>query len=171
MTATWRDEQGTKGDWFRYNVTNQVTAARYDADNVWTDTPSNWSGRRDYTYTADRLDRQSVAADNGFWEGYFTNSLNQYTNVGGLAVGYDGNFNLRDFDFLLHADYNAQSQMISATRNGNSVSFVYDGLGRCVKRTINGVATIITYDGWKPLVDYDSNGNLLAANIYGPGAD
>ena len=53
----------------------------------------------------------------------------------------------------------------------NTASFVYDGMGRVVKRTLNGAATVIAYDGWKPTVEWDGTGGFLAWNVYGPGAD
>jgi RHS repeat-associated protein len=48
---------------------------------------------------------------------------------------------------------------------------VYDGLGRCVKRTIQGGTTVITYDDWKPIMEWSSPTQLAAWNAYGPGAD
>lgn len=60
---------------------------------------------------------------------------------------------------------------INLTQAQASASFVYDGLGRCVKRTMNGVVTTYAYDGWKPIMEWDGTGNWTAWNIYGPGAD
>jgi hypothetical protein len=50
---------------------------------------------------------------------YSTNALNQYTNVDGVALGYDANGNL-------------------TSRAG--WSYAYDARNRCVQRTVNGVA-------------------------------
>ncbi len=41
----------------------------------------------------------------------------------------------------------------------------------CVKRTINGAVTLFTYDGWKPILEWNGAGALLAWNIYGSGPD
>jgi YD repeat-containing protein len=65
----------------------------------------------------------------------------------------------------------ADKQLLLTTNGANTGQFVYDGLGRCVKRTINGVVTVITYDEWKPIMEWDGSGNLSAVNVYGPGAD
>jgi RHS repeat-associated protein len=54
---------------------------------------------------------------------------------------------------------------------GPQAGFVYDGLGRCVKRTIQGGTTVITYDDWKPIMEWSSPTQLAAWNAYGPGAD
>src|SRR5205085_4404625 len=48
--------------------------------------------------------------------------------------------------------------------------FVYDGLGRCLKRTIDGDTTRIVYDGWEPIWELDE-WNGVSWNIYGPGPD
>jgi hypothetical protein len=64
------------------------------------------------TYNRDALNRQKVAAETGFWEGYaMTNGMNQYTNVGGVPVGYDGNFNLTNFNGGLSFHYDAESHL------------------------------------------------------------
>ncbi len=70
-----------------------------------------------------------------------------------------------------YLSYNAQNQLTSGSGSGNNVAFVYDGLGRCVKRTINGNTTVSSYDGWKVMTEWDGNGNFQAYNIHGPGAD
>jgi len=167
MTATWRDEESSKGESFGYNARGQLTGVAYHADQVWTGTPLNAASN--VSYSVDALNRQGANYDGIVW-GFQTNSLNQYIGVGGLPLSYDGNFNLTAF-YGGTFTYNAQNQMVSGSKGGTTVQFTYDGLGRNVKRTINGITTIITYDGWKPLVDYESSGNLVAANIYGPGAD
>jgi RHS repeat-associated protein len=50
----------------------------------------------------------------------------------------------------------------------------YDGLGRCVKRAgydWGGSVLLVTYDGWKPIVEWNGAGNWQAWNVYGPGPD
>src|SRR5438105_10702472 len=59
-TATWRDEQGSKGERFSYSPTNQLTNVSYNADQVWTGNPQNASRTVGYNYTPDTLNRQSV---------------------------------------------------------------------------------------------------------------
>jgi YD repeat-containing protein len=137
--ATWRDEQSGKGDFFNYTVRNQLNTAVYDADQVWTGNPGNWLNRRDYGYTADGLNRARVNL-NGPVDGYQANALNQYTSVGGQGLGYDNNFNLADYSGF-HGDYDAQNRLMSASKDGTTVYFTYDGLGRCVRRVVGGVTT------------------------------
>jgi RHS repeat-associated protein len=47
----------------------------------------------------------------------------------------------------------------------------YDGLGRCVRRTTPSGTLVFTYDGWKPILEWDGAGNWTATNVYGAGAD
>ena len=167
--ATWRDEQAAKGERYSYGADGQLTSARYDADQVWTAAPQNALRTVDYYYSADRLNRTQMN-DSGQWTSYNANGMNQYVNVNGSNVPYDQNFNLYVFDGWRY-DYDADKHLILTAKGSTSGQFVYDGLGRCVKRTINGVPMLITYDGWKPIVEWDGGGNLSGLNVYGAGAD
>jgi RHS repeat-associated protein len=53
----------------------------------------------------------------------------------------------------------------------NNYYMYYDALGRCVKRTRNGVTTYYIYDGEKPIIEYNSGGTLVGRNLYGKGVD
>jgi RHS repeat-associated protein len=166
--ATWRDEQSSKGERFGYDAIGQLTSVAYNADQVWTGNPLN--ATRNVTYTLDALNRQSVN-DNGTATGYSPNGMNQYTQWAGQSINYDGNFN---FSWIggWQYNYDAANHLTSIGNGGGTQeSFVYDGLGRCVKRTLNGATTIYTYDGWKPMLEWDQWGNLLAWNVYGAGPD
>ena len=105
---------------------------------------------------------------------YTPNGLNQYTAVSGhTAPLYDTKFNLSGYDGWTYI-YDADKRLISAgsaTGGGHSAQFVYDGLGRCVKRTIDGVSTVYTYDEWKTVAEWSDAGAFVAWNLYGPGAD
>ena len=133
-------------------------------------------------YTPDKLNRSSVT-DNGVTTAYSHNALNQYGSVGGETLSYDGNFNLTHAPNLtspqvndgFYAVYDAANRLVSASYTGGPqpvlAEFVYDGLGRCVKRTIGGVATLFAYDGWKPIAEWNEWNHFQAWNVYGPGPD
>jgi RHS repeat-associated protein len=163
--AVWRDEDGSKGERYWFNVADHITRAVYKADNVWTANPSNWDHFRDYNYTPDLLNWTSVN-DNGYLAPLEHNGLNQYTSINGFGRSYDGNFNQTTNSNGASFIYNAQNQAV-----GGGIQATYDGLGRCLKRTIGNNTILFAYDGWKPVTEYDSGGNLHARNIYGPGAD
>lgn len=166
--ATWRDEQASKGDRFGYNALSQLTSVSYNADQVWTGTPLN--STRDVSYNMDPLNRQSVTDSTEGVTNYTPNALNQYESIDGEVNSYDGNFNLIGLGGFA-ASYDADNHLVSAYSGEDYAQFVYDGLGRCVKRTINWETTLIAYDGWKPIVEWDEWGYFKAWNVYGPGSD
>ena len=142
--TTWRDEEGSKGERFEYNLRGQLIKATYRADQAWTSNPQNpLGGVENFSVTS--LNRQSVTR-NGITTGYTPNALNQYKTIGNQALGYDNNFNLKNFDGTTFT-YNAQNQLVSASKGANTIQFLYDGVGRCVRRTVNGVVAMIVYDG------------------------
>ena len=171
--ATWRDgsqeQTGSKGERFWYATNNQVQQAWYKADNVWTATPSNPATYRSYTYTPDMLNWSSVN-DNGYNVPFVANPLNQYTSVNGSTPQYDDRFNLHNFGGMIF-EHDSANQLTSVTGNGHSASFTYDGLGRCVRRTVDGVTRLFIYDNWNPVIEFDQAGNWKAMNLYGAGAD
>ena len=169
VTGTWRDEQSSKGESYGYNLRNQLTSVLYNTDGVSGGNPTNPT--RSVTYNVDPINRTSVI-DNGVTTGYSVSALNQYTNVGGNPLTYDGDFNQTGYG-TQSTSFNAANQLTSLTNpgSGNSAEFVYDGLGRCVKRTINGTARYFAYEGWHPVVEYDGSGNYAAFNLYGAGTD
>lgn len=169
MTATWRDEQSGKGDWFRYNASNQIVMARYNADQAWTEGPLNWDRYVDYAYTDGFLNRYALN-NNGDVRYYSAAGTNQYTGIWGSSLAYDGNFNLTFRDGIGFS-FDAQNRLTSATGPNGNMQCTYDGLGRCVRRTVGGVTRLFTYDGWKPTVEWDGAGNWLAWNVYGSGPD
>ena len=166
---TYRDEQAGKGERFGYDYANQLTSAVYNADNVQTPNPTNYD--RSVSYTCDALNRTSMN-DNGTMTSYTPNGLNQLTTVTGMASTYDQDFNQKKINGWVYT-YDAARRVGDATNSttGHSVQFSYDGLNRCVKRVTDGVTTLITYDGWKPIAEWDTAGTRTAWNMYGPGPD
>jgi RHS repeat-associated protein len=169
--ATWRDEQSTQGERFDYLPNGQLKAARYNATQVWTGTPANESLKVDYAYTPDGLNRQSVTENGAVTSyGYGANALNQITTWGSQTASYDGNFNFGSMGGWQYS-YDADKRLTGLDTGYPRARFVYDGLGRCVKRTIDGVTRVITYDDWKPIMEWSDPTHLVAWNAYGPGPD
>ena len=168
LTATWRDEQAGKGERFGYNSRSQLTSVSYNADQVWTGKPLN--SLRDVTYDVDSLNRQSVTDSLEGVTSYAPNALNQYESIDGASISYDANFNLTALGGFA-GTYDAENHLIAAYSGEDYAQFVYDGLGRCLKRTINWEVTLIAYDEWKPIVEWDEWGYFKAWNIYGAGPD
>jgi RHS repeat-associated protein len=176
LTGSWRDEQTSKGEWYGYDATGQLTGASYNADQAWSSTPVNASRTVSYTMTPDTLNRSSIndsppqAGEQSGMSSYFPNALNQYTNVAGGDVYYDGNFNLM-WTGGFSAGYDAENHLTGISSGEDYGQFTYDGLGRCLKRTVDWETTLIAYDGWKPILQWDEFGNFKAWNVYGAGPD
>jgi RHS repeat-associated protein len=194
--ATWRDEEASKGELFLYSPSNHLTQALYHAIDVMNGHAFSASRNVIYTLTPDNLNRQSVTdVENGYVQtsSYGWNAMNQYTVVSGNQAQYDGNFNLTYLDCLA-GSYDAANHLVTAAYPGapgggqstvvssespNSpdaipevnASFVYDGLGRCVRRTFNGTTTNILYDGWNPIVEFTGFDTFGGSNIYGARPD
>lgn len=83
---------------------------------------------------------------------------------------YDQEHNLTGYNGSAFA-YDWDHHLFSATNGTSDVESRYDGLGRCVSRTVNGALTYFFYDGWNPILETNSAGAQTAARIYGPGAD
>ena len=164
---TYRDEQAGKGERFGYDNANQLSSAVYNADNVRTPNPTNYD--RSVTYTCDALNRTSMN-DNGTVTNYTPNGLNQLTAVTGMQSTYDPNFNQKKLGGWVYT-YDAARRITAANNNssGQSVSFFYDGLNRCVKRVTDGAIKHITYDGWKPIAEWDASGNFDCLEPLWPG--
>jgi RHS repeat-associated protein len=176
LTNTTRDEEGGKGDYFTYDNLNQATTALYSATG-----PSDSNPAKKVSYTLGIRNRSSMTVtDNILGTNTTTsydnntNDLNQLTSVtvNGVAqsVGWENNLNLSSYNGWTYS-YDAENRLMSVSGNGHSAAFVYDGLGRCVKRVLDGATTIFTYDQWTPIVEWDGSGNLVASNVYGLGDD
>jgi len=76
-----------------------------------------------------------------------------------------------DVDGGFSAGYDADKRLTAIASGEDYGQFVYDGLGRCLKRTIDWETILITYDGWKPIVEWDEWNGLKAWNVYGPRPD
>lgn len=133
----------------------------------------NATGPRTVSYNNDAINRLSMT-DNGAVTSFTPNHLNQYTAVTGHgALTYNTNFSLWTYDSWVYV-YDAEKQLISASTasdGGHNAQFAYDGLGRCVRRTVDGATTVFTYDAWKPVAEWTGTGAFVAWNLYGAGAD
>ena len=97
--------------------------------------------------------------------------MNQYSAVTGQTMTYGANFNVSTLNGRSYK-YDADKRLLSVTSGTTTViACLYDGLGRCVKRTVNGVTTVFTYDEWNPVFEWSGTGAGQAWNMYGARAD
>ena len=184
------DYGGGKGDWFGYDDLNQMDgqpSAVYNATSL-----GDTNARKKVTYTSGNRNRLGMNVDDNDLNQHYTMSytpvdLNQYSIIGiqggaqgiadqffpdtNLPLTWDNNFNLKTFANWTYT-YDAENRLISVNGPGpHSALLYYDGVGRCVKRVIDNVTTILTYDQWTPIGEWDGNGNLRAYNVFGLGDD
>jgi YD repeat-containing protein len=96
---------------------------------------------------------------------------NRLTSWNGAAVTHALNGNLTN-DGTFAYTYNPRNQL-TLVKQGNQTrgSFVYDGLGRRVSRTVGNSTTKPAYDGWNMAQERASNGNVSANYLTGLGLD
>ncbi len=94
------------------------------------------------------------------------NAANHQTTFGDKTLTYDNNGNLQtitDATGTMTYTWNARNQLVGISGPGVSASFVYDGLGRREKKTINASLTEFLFDGVNPV--QETSGAAVLANI------
>lgn len=101
-------------------------------------------------------------------QAYAVNGINQYTSVGGVAVGYDDNGNLTSNGSAAYV-YDVENRLISGP---NGASLVWDPLGRLYQSGSTSVAaTRYLYDGDQLTAEYNTAGTLMRRYVHADGAD
>lgn len=67
--------------------------------------------------------------------------------------------------------YDFENRLTSVTGPGLTATYAYDGFGRRVKQTVNGVVTYFLHDGDQVIEEWGSGGVLQATYTYGSGID
>jgi RHS repeat-associated protein len=165
-----------KGDYFNaYDDGNELTAAIYSAASSTDPNPGKTisygvlNKRRDSMTVTDNTVTPSTT--NSYV--YVHNDPNQYSKivVNGTdrLMQYDYDFNLISYNGWTYS-YDAENRLVSVG-GSHSATFAYDAVGRCVRRIIDNATTVLTYDQWTPVVEWDANGNSVATNAYGARGD
>jgi len=149
----WVQRDGANGDVFGYDLNDQSTSILLNVANPGTTSPGNQT----VFYDAGG-NRISFQAEGTLYDTYATNPLNQYTSRTSTIVpnsvyvtvnaSYDLTGNMTVGLDTSRYTFDAQNRVLSATKSGNTDTFNYDGLGRQVAITRNGVVTYNIYDGW-----------------------
>jgi RHS repeat-associated protein len=93
-------------------------------------------------------------------------AANRQLTFGDKTLTYDNNGNLTsilDASGTTLYTWNARNQLGEMSGSGTNANFVYDGLGRREKKTINGSLTEFLYDGVNPV--QETSGATVLANI------
>jgi RHS repeat-associated protein len=162
----WTKRDGGNADVFAYDLNDQVSGVVLDTPNP---APSPTPAPRAITYDANG-NRLSFAVYGGSSDAYATNNLNQYTTRDSIQASYNLNGNLtRGFDGSTYT-FDSQRRLLTATKNGTTESFAYDGLNRQVSRTIGAGSPVYNvYDGWDLIAEY-TTGATSPSTAYLAGA-
>jgi len=94
------------------------------------------------------------------------NAANQQTTFGDKTLNYDNNGNLTsitDASGTVLYTWNVRNQFNGISSPSLNANFVYDGMGRREKKTINSNLTEFLFDGVKPV--QETSGATILANI------
>ena len=121
------------------------------------------------------LGNRTDVNENGTVTSYYSNSLNQYTSVGGTGFSHDKNGNVID-DGLYKYYYDCENRLTDVNDQSDNrvASYKYDYLGRRIKKIVYGSPNVVTkycYDGGRVVTEYNGNDNLKLAYVYGAGID
>ena len=127
-----------------------------------------------YNSTFDQLSRTTIQTrsnDSYAWtaqvaadRAYTSNALNQYTQVGTGALGYDGRGNLiSDANGGISYSYDMLGHL---TGSNSGAQLAYDALGRLTYTAVNGGGiTRFGYAGDQIVAEYDAGGNITRRHV------
>lgn len=152
--------------------------------------PSDWEYSKFWYDTAGRLESE-VFIENGWWthvDQYSWDAVgnptygsavvtagNRLESFDGWTLQYDADGNVVRRTKAGVADqtltWNSLGQLVGVTGAGLSVTYGYDGQGRRVRRTLNGVTTRFLFDGHHVVAETDAAGTVTREFTYYPGVD
>lgn len=174
----WVKRANGKGDVYKYDPIDQLTNVLYEASNPDT-SPGTWTNEARFVFDA-AGNRSSVTYTNTGTQSYSVNGLNQYTDLGGMSLGYDANGNMASFDPGPYIEfyYDTENRLREAYGEDWDAYgwYYYDGLGRLagLEAGSSGITRFVYDSEWRLLAEYDETiGNtvLLAKYVYGPEID
>jgi YD repeat-containing protein len=168
---------GSSGDAFEYDMAQRLTKAWMGSS-----TPSSPSGNT-YVKTIvynmdDDGNRMSVVTTpyggSASTVSYTTNTLNQYTAVGGASPTHDANGNETN-NGTYKFEYDYRSQIIKVRNAGTNAviaGYKYDALGRRVEKAVSGgITQRYVYSGVETVATYDGSNNWKQNFVFGQWID
>ena len=147
----------------------------YNYDNLYQLTAVDYNDGNNTSYVYDELgNRKSI--DDGTEVSYISNSLNQYSSVGGTGFTYDNNGNL-SYDGTYRYYYDCQNRLIDVNDQSDDpvVFYAYDYKGKRVSKTVYDspdVTTTYCYDGDQVIAEFNgSSTTLVRMFVYGANID
>jgi YD repeat-containing protein len=134
---------GSAGDAFEYDKLRRLTVAWMGSSTPTSPSGNPYVKKIEYNYDDDGNRTSVVTTPYGQSAqavSYSTNSLNEYTSVGGTSQSSDANGNLTDNGtYLLLYDYRNHIVQVKLKSSGAVISsYRYDALGRRVEKNVGG---------------------------------
>ena len=167
---------GSAGDAFAYDNARKLSTAWMGSVNPTTPSTSQYVSKIDYILDDDG-NRASVATTP--WGGspttssYSTNSLDQYTSVGGVTQTWDSNGNLTN-DGTFKYEYNYKNLVCRVRDQSNNLiaTYKHDASGRRVEKDVVGVVfQRFVYSGHDIVATYDGTNAWKQSIVYQQGVD
>jgi RHS repeat-associated protein len=150
--------------------TNQVDSFIYYLDGELKQAQYQYNSRT-VTYTLDEAGNRTSVNDNVNGPvTYAPNAVNQYTSVSGSSIHNGPEQEVQTLNGVTYTYINDE-RLTQVSDGTNTYDLSYDALGRCVQRTLNGVASYYVYDGEKPILEYNATSGRVGYNLYGKGVD
>jgi RHS repeat-associated protein len=151
---------------YSYNSANQISQITdlsntrvFTYDNINQLTGVSVGGTPTESYTYDAVGNRTASHLSG---SYTTSSFNRLTATSTATIGYNSNGSMTSKALsgtTWAYTWNRENQLASASDGTNSVSYLYDALGRRVQRTQGGTTSKYSYDGNDVVLD-DVNSTL-----------
>ena len=128
---------------------------------------------RSVTYNLDYAgNRNSVNDSRNGYSAYTPDNLNRYNGqVGNDPITNGNKHEVASYKNINYTYKDERLVSVVNTLTNDSYQLAYDALGRCVKRTANGLTKYYIYDGERPILEYGVAGNVRGKNLYGKGID
>ena len=97
-------------------------------------------------------------------------AANRLTQWGATSLTYDDNGNLTG-DGTTTYTWDERNQLVGVSGGGTTASFAYDGLGRRLSRTVDGVQTRYLHDQMTPTQELTASGVVQTNHLSGLQAD
>ncbi len=133
--------------------------------------------QRAVTYVYDKAGNRLGTNDNGQVITVYTpNNVNQYGSITiNNAADPISNGSQHEVTSYKNVNYTYMKDEhlvgVSTVSPNHTYQLAYDALGRCVKRTVDGVRKYYIYDGERPILEYNTTGGLVGYNLYGKRID
>ena len=155
---------------YAYDPATRLTSFTHDLSGAAQDVTSS------FTYnSASQIASRTRSNDAFAWSqavavnrAYVNNGLNQHTQSGAVALGYDGRGNLTGSGATTYL-YTAENRLATVSDSGGSRLFSYDALGR-LAWTQGAALTYFEYNGTDVTRELSATA-VLRRYVYGPGTD